>query len=101
VTGNYGQAGAIDYFGPDLGLPRAISGHNNYWLWGYRDTTGEVLITLGFPRQSLEELCSVVEQHATVVSPHAMPHETDLPVYVCRGLKIPMDEAWRRLKRFV
>jgi hypothetical protein len=30
-----------------------------------------------------------------------MPAETDLPVYVCRGLKIPIDDAWKRLKRFV
>src|SRR5205823_4997724 len=34
VTGNYGEAGAIDRFGPRLGLPPARSGHNNYWLWG-------------------------------------------------------------------
>jgi len=30
---NYGDAGAIDYYGPGLGLPNAISGHNNYYLW--------------------------------------------------------------------
>jgi hypothetical protein len=101
VTANYGEAGAIDYFGPALGLPRAISGHNNYWLWGYRDTTGEILITLGLPQPALAELCTSVEQKATVVSSYAMPFETDLPVYVCRGLKISMDEAWKRLKRFV
>lgn len=101
VTGNYGEAGAIDYFGPTLGLPPAISGHNNYWLWGYGDATGEVLITVGFQRPVLEELCTSVERGATIVSPHAMPYETDLPVYVCRGLKISMPEAWRRLKRFV
>ena len=40
---NYGQAGAIDLFGPALGLPKAISGHNSYFLWGPRDCTGEVI----------------------------------------------------------
>jgi hypothetical protein len=101
VTSNYGEAGAIDYFGPALGLPNAISGHNNYWLWGYGGANGEVLITLGFPRPALESLCTSVEQKATIVSPDAIPYETDLPVYVCRGTKIPMPEVWRRLKRFV
>jgi hypothetical protein len=101
VTGNYGEAGAIDYFGPQLGLPNAISGHNNYWLWGYGSASGEVLITVGLPRPALENLCSSVEQKATIVSPYAMPYETDLPVYVCYGLTIPIAEAWRRLKRFV
>ncbi len=36
LAGNYGEAGAIDYYGPALGLPKAISGHNNYYLWGPR-----------------------------------------------------------------
>ena len=34
---NYGEAGAIDYFGPKYGLPRAISNHQTYWLWGPRN----------------------------------------------------------------
>lgn len=101
VTSNYGEAAAIDYFGAQLGLPAAISGHNNYWLWGYGDATGEVLITVGLPRPVLEDLCTSLQQEATIVSPHAMPYETHLPVYVCRGLTISMPEAWRRLKRFV
>ena len=52
-TYNYGQAGAIDFFGPRYGLPPAISPHNNYWLWGPRGATGEVLIIVGGePRRS-------------------------------------------------
>jgi hypothetical protein len=101
VAGNYGEAGAIDYFGPALNLPRAISGHNNYWLWGYGAATGEVLITVGLSKNRLDELCSTVELRATVVSPHAMPFEANLPVYVCRKLKVPMAEAWALMKRFV
>lgn len=31
---NYGEAGAIDRYGPKLGLPRAYSGHNGYWCFG-------------------------------------------------------------------
>ena len=34
LTGNYGEAGAIERYGPGLGLPRAYSGANNFWLWG-------------------------------------------------------------------
>src|SRR5256886_10036354 len=34
---NYGEAGAIDYFGKRYGLPKAISGHNQYGYWGPRD----------------------------------------------------------------
>ena len=43
---NYGQAGAVDLFGPKYGLPKAISGHQSYFLWGPRDYTGESVIVM-------------------------------------------------------
>ena len=49
---NYGQAGAIDHFGPALGLPKAISGHLSYFLWGPRGYTGDVMIVMDDHRAS-------------------------------------------------
>jgi 4-amino-4-deoxy-L-arabinose transferase-like glycosyltransferase len=34
LTGNYGEAGAIERYRADYGLPEAYSGANNFWLWG-------------------------------------------------------------------
>lgn len=44
---NYGRCGAIDYFGPKYGLPPAVGQHNNYWIWGPRNYTGEWVIIMG------------------------------------------------------
>ena len=44
---NYGEAGAIDFFGKKYGLPHAISGHNNYWIWGPGEKPGEIAIIVG------------------------------------------------------
>src|SRR4029078_11547118 len=52
-TGNYGEAGAIDRFGPALGLPQAYSGHNNYWWWRPPRQTGGVTVAVGFDRGDL------------------------------------------------
>ncbi|HKH57854.1 MAG TPA: hypothetical protein VKA20_04900 [Rubrobacter sp.] len=49
-TANYGEAGAIDFFGPKFGLPEAISGHNSYYIWGPGDCTGEVVLSVDVPR---------------------------------------------------
>ena len=49
---NYGDAGAIDFFGPRYGLPKSIGGHQNYWIWGPREYTGESLIVLGEGHES-------------------------------------------------
>src|ERR1035437_6529351 len=51
---NFGQAGAIDLFGPKYGLPKAISGHQNYFLWGPREYTGESVIVMGDRQEVLE-----------------------------------------------
>src|SRR5690606_3117444 len=44
---NYGEAGAINRYGPALGLPTAISGVNSYWARGYGDVPPRALIVLG------------------------------------------------------
>ena len=100
-TDNYGQAGAIDYFGPLYGLPGAICGHNNYYLWGPGDKSGELAIVFGVSREKLESAYEEVEEVAVVVSPFAMPWETNREVYVCRRLKVPFEELWRRAKSFI
>jgi hypothetical protein len=96
---NYGQAGAIDLFGPELGLPKAISGHLTYFLWGPRDYTGEVMIVLDDDRETLEGLFESVEPAGHVFHPYSMPYQ-HFDVWVCRGLKIPMAELWPRVKSF-
>ena len=44
---NYGEAGALEYYGPSRGLPPVIAGHNAYWHWGPGADTGGVLIIVG------------------------------------------------------
>jgi hypothetical protein len=97
-TKNYGQAGAIDYFGPSLGLPHAISGHNNYYLWGPQQYTGEVVIAVGMPLESLKPLFDQIELAATINYDYAIPEENNLPVYICRKPRITLQQAWPLLK---
>jgi len=98
---DYGQAGAIDLFGPALGLPHAISGHNSYFLWGPRGCDGTVLIVLGDRREVLERLFDSVSLGATFVCRDCMPYEDHLPVWVCRGLRQPVRELWPRVKGYI
>jgi hypothetical protein len=98
---NYGEAGAIDILGAPLGLPRAISGHNSYFLWGPRGCTGEVVIVLGGKRQDHEEAFSSVEQAAVHTCTDCMPYENNRPVWVARGARVPLSVIWPRTKRFI
>ena len=96
---NYGQAGAIDFFGPKYGLPRAISGHQNYFLWGPRGYTGESLIVMGDRRSRLEERFASVELVGHAEHPYSMPYE-HIDIWYCRGLKAPLAEVWPKLKNW-
>jgi len=96
---NYGEAGAIDFFGRRHGLPRAVSGHNNYWLWGPGDA-GAVVITIGGPEQALRRSYRSVERAGTIRNPYSMPYENDLPVWICRDRHAPLAADWARFKNY-
>ena len=99
---NYGEAGAIDVLGRRYGLPRAISGHNTYWIWGPGPATGDVLIMVGgAPDEEGKAFESFERVGSTPDHPYAMPYERNRPIYVGRKLKIPMSEAWARSKDFI
>ena len=96
---NYGQAGAIDLFGPKYGLPAAISGHQSYVLWGPRGYTGESVIVMAGRQQDLESRFAAVQKVASVYHPYSMPYE-HFDVFYCRGLKQPLSEIWPQLKNW-
>jgi hypothetical protein len=101
LAGNYGEAGAIDFFGPRYGLPPSISGHHSYYVWGPGDATGEVVIAFGVPRDTLDRIWAHVEEVERIHHPQALPLEDDVPVYLCTKPRLPLSEAWPSLRRFV
>lgn len=98
---NYGRAGAIDFFGRSLGLPPAISGHNNYFLWGPRGYTGEVMIVVGGSVEDHAPDFAEVKQVAATSCRYCMPYEDGVPIYLCRGLKKPLAELWPMVKEYI
>jgi hypothetical protein len=101
VGQNYGEAGAINYFGRRLGLPRAVSQHNSYYLWGHGLVEPKVYVIVGQDREGLEATFTEVHEVARTNARYAMPDETGVPIWVCRGIRMPLDEAWRRGRMFI
>jgi hypothetical protein len=95
---NYGEASAIDYFGARLGLPGAISGHNQYGLWGPGARTGQVAVAIGFSEAQLRQFYEEVTPQASVSPPYAMPEESRLTIYVCRRPRRSLQESWPEWK---
>lgn len=99
---NYGEAGAVDYFGRKFGLPPAISQHNSYWYWSLKHLKqGMTVIVIGVDRDQLLHDFEEVQEAGIIKSDHAMPYENNLPVSICRKLKRPVQDAWNGKKVFM
>jgi len=96
---NYGEAAAIDFLGPKYGLPKAISGHQSYFLWGPRNYTGETVILVGGKEDEARREFKTVEVAATQHNPYALWYETQ-PILLCRGLKWNLQTGWARVKNW-
>ena len=97
---DYGQAGAIDFFGPRYGLPRALSGHQTYFLWGPRGYSGNCLIVLDDRKEELDKLFEHVEYVGTSPNnPYAL--EREIPIFICKGAKFgSLSQLWPKLKKW-
>jgi hypothetical protein len=97
---NYGEAAAIDVYGRADGLPAAISGQNQYYLWGSQGYDGSVMILVNVRPERWQRFCRSIETADTFGVPYAMPYETDRPILLCRGLRANLSATWYRFKRY-
>ena len=82
-------------------LPPIVSGHNNYHLWGPGNCTGEVLLYVGDADVAdLQQVFADVVQVAVNKCQYCMPYENDLPIFLCRGIKMPIEQVWPQTKVF-
>ena len=99
LVSNFGQAGAIDYFGPAYGLPPAVSIHQQYFFWGPGKASGNVAIVYGHSRDAVARFFAEITQAATINCPECMPYENALPVFVCRKPLVALRDAWPEFRR--
>jgi 4-amino-4-deoxy-L-arabinose transferase-like glycosyltransferase len=98
LTRNYGEAGAIDRYGPELGLPPAYSGHNGYGDWGPPPDADTPVIAVGLPPEDLAELggCALaarIDNDADIDN-----EEQGASIRVCAGPPGGWPRAWDALR---
>lgn len=94
---NYGEAGALEFYGPRHGLPPVISGAGSYWFFGPGDKPGTVLIVLGGEKEDLDHLYGTVTQAGRVVNEWGVPEESDVAIFVAEHPRRTLQEAWPSL----
>ena len=100
---NYGEAGAVEAFGPRYGLPRPLSGANSFWFRGPGNPPPQTLIVLGDNREALEQVCQSVTLAGHPPNPWNVRNEEAMyanDIFICRRLRVPIDKLWPKLLRF-
>ncbi len=95
----YGDAGALEFFGPRYGLPPPISSQNNYYLWGTRGYDGSTLVAIGATQiERLRHLYRSVQLVRTSTEPYKWIVEGPAPIYICRDPIAPLPVIWPALR---
>ena len=97
---NYGEAAAVDVLAAGRGLPPSVSGHQTYFLWGPRGHDGAVVLRVGGTQAGLLRAYATVEQVGWLDDPWALPAETGVAVWLCRGRKVDLRDDWAGLKHY-
>ena len=97
LASNYGEAGAIDYYGPKLGLPQVVSTAGTYWFFGPGNKPGEVAVTLGIPEEPLKKFFAEVTLVKTIGNPWSVGEERKVPIFIARHPFQTLQQVWPSL----
>jgi hypothetical protein len=103
LAGNYGEAGAMDYYGKVYGLPRIISGSNSLWYRGYGKPEPETVIVVGFDSSYSNHFFKSCHYSGTVKNRFNVQNEESKyhnGLYVCREPRQPWSEMWPEMQWF-
>jgi 4-amino-4-deoxy-L-arabinose transferase-like glycosyltransferase len=98
IASNYGQAGAIDFYGPRHGLPEAEAPIGSYWFWGPGEKPGHVIVKVGGDREDLEPFCGSITLADRIDEPWVVPEEQHLAIWICREPYETLQQIWPRFE---
>ncbi len=99
-TANYGEASGLDQYRARYNLPRVISGHNNFSLWGPGTCDGQVIITVGLTPQDVQQSYAAVQTATTNQCDYCMDDEFGAPILVATQPRYAIQDLWGRVRHF-
>ena len=101
ITGNYGEAGSINHYGPKLGLPLAASGIGSYYYWGPGNRDASTVLVVGYSEDYLKRYFSEVTIKEVFRNKYGINNEEQgILIILCRKPNKPISEIWSEFKHF-
>lgn len=98
---NYGEAGAIQIIGKKYNLPSPVCSNGSFWTWGAGENEGEICISMGNEKEAVERVYEEYKLVKMVKHKYAIEEENNIPVFICRKLKIDREKVWPSLEKHV
>jgi len=103
LAGNYGEGGALNLYGPALGLPHTMAGTNSFWYRGYDPREPQTVIAIGLEKEEVNAnffSCTVAARNTNRLGVENEESRDHPDIYLCRGLKAPWPEFWKKFQRY-
>jgi 4-amino-4-deoxy-L-arabinose transferase-like glycosyltransferase len=102
LAGENDEAAALNLYGGEFGLPKAISGSDTFYLRGYGNPPPETLIVVGFTQENANSLFEQCNVAGIITNPYGVKNDLGDPpnIFVCRNPRLPWDQLWEQLKRY-
>lgn len=100
LVDNYGEAAAIDLYGQAFGLPPALSGQNEYGLWGQRGQSPRDVLSVQYDAPDLRHYCTSVAVLGTTSATYARGFEQNKAIALCRGVHPSLARLWPHIIYF-
>jgi len=101
LTSNYGEAGAVDRYGPAIGLPDALSGHNSFWWWGRPPNDATTAVVIGYDPSYLRRFFSSVRLAGHLANGLGVADDEEgQPIVVATGPRAPWSTIWPQLRHY-
>lgn len=100
ITGSYGQAGALEFYGKQYGLPPVYSTHNSYFFWGPPPDSAKTYIGVMVSQSDLEGFFRNVVITGVFSCEYCMNYESEIPIFLARDPQESVREVWPRVKHY-
>lgn len=100
VTTNYGEAGALEYYGPELGLPPVYATHNSYSSWGPPSDSIKTYIGVYLEADDVRDKFDSIELVRNIRCAYCTRPQQNIPVFILRGPKFSIEEAWDSFRHY-
>jgi len=100
ISTNYGEAGALELYASDFGLPKTYCTHNSFHSWGPPSDTIQTYISVYIDIDDVRPRFKSVEKVSDYHCADCTKEQRDIAIYILRGPNFSMEKEWVKFKSY-